>query len=69
MSRPIGTYNSTDDPPPADPEYDCQGEGGPDCRCHICLNDCCPNCKSLLLTRRAGDESYRYCPECEYKEY
>jgi len=52
-----------------DPEIDCQGEGGDDCQCERCLNDCCPNCKVLLESLTVGDEYFRRCPECDYVEY
>jgi len=61
MARPYGTYNNTDDPPPPDPEIDCQGEGGPDCKCETCKTYCCPNCHTCLYKPWA---QYYNCPEC-----
>jgi len=63
MSRPIGTYNSTDDPPPVDPEYDCEGEGGPDCRCKVCQT-LCKFCGAETVKKTIGDEYYEVCKDC-----
>jgi len=44
-----------------DPEIDCQGEGGPDCKCRTCKTYCCPNCHTYLYKPWA---QYYNCPEC-----
>lgn len=47
-------------------QHDCEDYCG---HCYVCLNECCPNCLALLVTVRAGDESYRKCPDCKYEEH
>jgi hypothetical protein len=63
MSRPYGTYNKTDDPPPPDMEHDCEGEGPEDCGCKTC-RDSCKFCRGELAKKQIGDEYYEICKEC-----
>lgn len=48
---------------------DCEGMNWPDCDCKGCQN-ACPYCGAELITKRAGDESWRVCGDaaCGYEE-